>query len=178
MRFRPFEIEGAHQVELEPHPDERGFFARTWCREEFARHGIEELPAQCSISWNARAGTLRGMHYQADPHPETKLVRCIRGAIYDVLADVRPGSATYGRWSGVVLDAKARNALYVPACVAHGFLTLEPDTEVLYQISALHQPDAGRGIRWDDPAFAIRWPRAVEVISERDRRYPDFLGLT
>lgn len=174
MRFVELRLAGAYLVEPEPHADERGFFARTFCEREFASHGLVARYPQCNISYNRAARTLRGMHYQAAPHQEAKLVRCVAGAIHDVIVDLRAGSPTQGRWLGVELDASRRDALYVPAGFAHGFLTLHPGTEVFYQMGQFHEPEAARGFRWDDPAFGIEWPGAPELISERDRRYPDF----
>lgn len=174
MTFHETTIPGAFEIHLETRQDERGFFARTWCRQEFASHGLNPELAQCSISFNTRKGTLRGLHFQVAPHAEAKLVRCTSGAIYDVALDVRPQSPTFRQWCAVVLTAKKRNQLYVPEGCAHGFLTLEPDTEVAYQISALYNLQSARGVRWDDPAFGIEWPASVQVVSERDRTYPDF----
>jgi dTDP-4-dehydrorhamnose 3,5-epimerase len=175
MIFTETRIAGAYVVELEPIQDERGFFARAWCADEFAECGLETDIAQCSISYNARRGTLRGMHWQAAPHEEVKLVRCTRGAIYDVVADLRPASSTFGQWVAVELSAQNRRLLYVPKGCAHGFQTLEDETEVFYAISAFYAPDAGRGFRYDDPAFAIDWPLPERVVvSDRDRTLPDY----
>lgn len=176
MIFHPLRLEGAFVVEPEPVADERGFFARTWCRREFEAQGLRADLAQCSVSFNARRGTLRGLHYQAEPHAEAKLVRCTRGAIWDVLVDLRPDSPTFTEHAAVVLDETNRRMVYVPEGVAHGFLTLADATEVFYQISTSHHPASARGVRWDDPAFAIPWPEPVRVISERDRSFPDFDG--
>lgn len=162
-------------VDLEPHPDERGFFARSWCRREFETHGLNPNLVQCNVSFNLKRGTLRGMHYQVKPFEEAKLVRCTRGAIYDVIVDLRPESGTFKNYFGLNLTAYNRCALYVPEGFAHGFLTLEDDTEIFYQMSEFYSPDAGRGFRWNDPAFAIAWPAEVRVISDRDRTYPDFV---
>jgi dTDP-4-dehydrorhamnose 3,5-epimerase len=168
-------LEGAFVIEPEPHSDERGFFARTWCRREFEARGLETRVAQCSISVSLRAGTLRGMHYQAAPYEEVKLVRCTRGAIFDVIIDLRPASPTFARHYPVILSASNRRMLYVPRGVAHGFQTLEDNTEVAYQMSEFHQPDYARGVRWNDPAFGIEWPAAAErTIARRDEGYPDF----
>jgi len=174
MIFRETKVPGAFEIDLEAKTDERGFFARTWCHEEFAAHGLSAKLAQCSVSFNTRKGTLRGMHYQVAPHAEAKLVRCTRGAIYDVVLDLRPQSLRFKDSLGVVLTAEKRNMLYVPEGCAHGFLTLEEGTEVFYQISELQSPESARGVRFDDPAFRIVWPERVEVISERDRNYPNF----
>jgi dTDP-4-dehydrorhamnose 3,5-epimerase len=171
--FQALPLAGAFTVELEPVADERGFFARSFCRDAFRARGLAADYPQCSVSFNARRGTLRGMHYQAAPHAEAKLVRCTRGRLYDVIVDLRPESHTCCRWVGVELDAARRNALYVPEGFAHGFLTLEDETEVFYQISHAYVPESARGVRYDDPAFGIRWPAAPSVISERDRSYPD-----
>ena len=154
--------------------DERGFFARTWCAEEFKEAGLNARLAQCSISFNARKGTLRGMHYQSVPFAETKLVRCTRGAIYDVVLDLRRESPTFRKWIGVTLTAENREMVYIPEGCAHGFLTLEDHSEVFYQMSEFHHPEAAHGVRWNDPAFGIEWPDEVTVISERDRTLLDF----
>jgi dTDP-4-dehydrorhamnose 3,5-epimerase len=174
VRFSEVGLPGAYQVEIEGHEDERGFFARTFCEVEFAAHGLATRYPQCNLSYNRKAGTLRGMHYQAAPHREAKLVRCVSGAIYDVIVDLRAESLTRLRWVGVELDAQARTALYVPEGFAHGFLTLQKDSEVFYQMGAVHVPEAARGFRWDDPAFGIEWPFPPRTISERDRTYRDF----
>lgn len=169
MKLIPTSIDGPVLVELEAHSDERGFFARSFCRDEFAAAGLEPAVAQCSVSFNRRAGTLRGMHFQHRGAPEAKLVRCTRGAIFDVVVDVRPGSATIGQHVTVELNADNRLALYVPPLFAHGFVTLQDATEVFYQISEPYVPGAGRGLRFDDPLLAISWPRRTEVISDQDR---------
>lgn len=175
MRFTETELAGAWIVEPEPIADVRGFFARTFDAAEFTRRGLRDAFPQCSVSYNLRAGTLRGMHYQLAPHGEAKLVRCTRGAIYDVIVDLRADSPTRGRWVGAELTAENRRALYVPEGFAHGFQTLADASEVFYQISAPFVPDAARGVRWDDPAFGIAWPHAdARVISDRDRAYADW----
>ncbi|SRR6266446_4063746 len=174
MIFRETKLPGAFAIDLEPKTDERGFFVRTWCQHEFAAHGLNTKLAQCSVSFNTRKGTLRGMHYQLAPHAESKLVRCTRGAIYDVIVDMRPQSPKFKDSFGIVLTAEKRNMLYVPEGCAHGFLTLEEGTEVFYQISEFQSPESARGVRFDDPTFGIAWPEKVEVISERDRNYPNF----
>src|SRR6266536_5419589 len=166
MLFSPLLLAGAWLVEIEPRADERGFFARTWCGREFEEHGISASFVQASVSFNEAAGTLRGMHYQAAPHAERKLVRCTAGAIYDVVVDLRPESATYCRWHGETLSASNRRALYIPEGFAHGFITLEDEAEVLYEISAFYEPSAAHGVRWDDPVFGIRWPREPTKISK------------
>jgi dTDP-4-dehydrorhamnose 3,5-epimerase len=176
--FRETPVIGAVVVEPTRIEDERGFFARTFSAEEFATRGLDARVDQCSTSFNPRAGTLRGLHYQADPHGEAKLVRCTRGAIYDAAVDLRPGSPTYLRWFGLELSADDRRALFVPEGCAHGFQTLVDATEVLYQISTPYVPEAGRGVRWDDPAFGIEWPPAPaggRTMSQRDAEYPDFV---
>ncbi len=175
MIFRETGIEGVWVVEPERHADERGFFARTWDGAELAERGLNGNLSQCSISYNHRRGTLRGMHYQEAPHEEAKLVRCTAGAIFDVAVDLRPDSPTFTKWVGHELAAENRLALYVPEGCAHGFITLADGAEVAYQISERYAPEAARGVRWDDPAFAIDWPVEVNVISERDRSYPDFV---
>jgi len=174
MIFHETKLEGVFEIHLDPKRDERGFFARTWCRTEFESEGLSSRLVQCSVSFSDRKGTLRGMHYQAEPHPETKLVRCTRGAIYDVVVDLRPCSPTFKNWIAVVLTAANRHMVYVTEGCAHGFLTLEDETEVFYQMSEFYSPECARGVRWDDPAFQIVWPGAAEVISERDRTYPYF----
>ncbi|MEL6772486.1 MAG: dTDP-4-dehydrorhamnose 3,5-epimerase [Bacteroidota bacterium] len=175
MIFDETTLAGAFLLRPERHADERGHFARTFCRREFEAHGLEPIVAQCSVSFNDAAGTLRGMHYQAAPHGEAKLVRCTRGAVYDVIIDLRPDSDTYGQHFGAVLSADNGHALYVPEGIAHGFLTLKDRSEVYYQMNTFHEPEAARGVRWDDPAFNIHWPQPVRVIKERDASYPDFV---
>ena len=176
MIFTETSLADAYVIEPERLEDDRGFFARVWCEREFLAHGLETKIAQSSISLNRRGGTLRGMHYQVAPHAEAKLVRCTRGAVHDVIIDLRPGSATFKRHFAVVLTSSAHRMLYVPQGFAHGFQTLEDDTEVFYQMSEFHAPDSARGVRWNDPAFAIRWPDANPILSERDRDFPDFAG--
>ncbi len=176
MRFLETPLPGAWVIELEEIGDERGWFARTFDAEEFRRRGLNPDVVQCNTSFNDRAGTLRGMHYQADPHGESKLVRCVRGAIFDVAVDLRADSPAYRNWHGVELSAENRLAFYIPAGLAHGFQTLTDDCEVLYQMGDHYVPEAARGVRWDDPAFGIEWP-AVEgerTISEKDSSYPDY----
>ena len=174
MIFRETKLMGVFEIRVEPKGDERGFFARSWCRREFEQHGLNPTVVQCNISFNERKGTLRGMHYQAEPHGEAKLVRCTQGRVYDVAVDLRTGSPTYKQWAGVELSAGERKMLYIPVGCAHGFLTLEDETEVFYQMSEFYEPGAGRGVRWDDPAFGISWPAGMAVISDRDRTYPNF----
>jgi dTDP-4-dehydrorhamnose 3,5-epimerase len=171
--FTELSLRGVFLIELKPSTDERGFFARTFSVSEFAEHGLNPAIAQCSVSFNDRRGTLRGMHYQAEPYGEAKLVRCTQGAIYDVALDLRPDSETYRRWCAVELTAENRRMLYIPDGVAHGFQTLADRSEVLYQISRSYEPRAARGVRWDDPVLGINWPEAPQVISERDRSYPN-----
>lgn len=172
MIFTPTAIAGAFRVEQERHGDERGFFARTFCREEFEAQGIRFQADQCSTSFNKQRGTLRGMHYQVPPHEEMKLVRCTRGVLFDVAVDLRPGSPTYGRYAADTLSAENGVALLVPAGCAHGFLTLADDTEILYTVCGLYHPESARGARWDDPLFSIAWPEKPRIISERDRNWP------
>jgi dTDP-4-dehydrorhamnose 3,5-epimerase len=174
MIFKETRLSGTFEIEVEPKTDERGFFARTWCHKEFAARGLAANLVQCSLSFSLQRGTLRGMHYQARPHGEIKLVRCTRGAIYDVVADLRPESPTFKEWVAMVLSAENRKAMYVPECCAHGFLTLQDETEVFYQMSEFHDPEFARGVRFDDPAFQIDWPAKIEMISARDRNYPNF----
>lgn len=174
MVFTATDIEGVLVIDVEKQEDERGFFARSWCRRDFSVHSISAEFAQSSVSFNRSRGTLRGLHYQAAPHEEAKLVRCTQGVIYDVVVDVRAGSATFLRHVGVVLSAENHRALYVPEGCAHGFLTLSDDAEVLYHMSQFYEPAATRGVRWDDPRFGISWPEPVRIIADRDRTYPDF----
>jgi dTDP-4-dehydrorhamnose 3,5-epimerase len=174
--FKETKLKGAFIIEPERIEDERGFFARTFCRNEFEAHGLNPHLVQCSVSFNKKKGTLRGMHYQTAPHEETKLVRCTRGAIYDVMLDLRPTSPTFKQWVSVELTGENRRMLYIPEGVAHGFETLLDETEVLYQMSEFFHPDCARGVRWDDQKFGIEWPSAERIISERDRAYPDFFG--
>jgi dTDP-4-dehydrorhamnose 3,5-epimerase len=177
MVFRETPLAGVHVVELEPSSDARGSFVRTFDSELFGAHGLERCVAQCSASFNTRAGTLRGMHYQADPHGEAKLVRVTRGAIYDVAVDLRADSPTLAKWFPIELSAGDMRALYVPVGVAHGFQTLQDASEVQYQMAHPYVAEAAGGVRWDDPAFAIDWPTPPSdgrLISERDRSWPDF----
>lgn len=172
MRIQPTPLAGAALIDIEPLADDRGFFARSFCRQEFLDAGLEPLVEQCNLSVNHRAGTLRGMHYQQAPHGEAKLVRCFRGAIHDVIVDLRPESETYLQHFGVDLTAENRRSLYVPRDFAHGFVTLADDTEVHYQIGTAFEPGAGRGLRFDDPALGIDWPVEPTVISARDAEWP------
>jgi dTDP-4-dehydrorhamnose 3,5-epimerase len=173
MRFVETSLAGAFVVEIEPIEDERGSFARTFSRDEFEAQSLSTDIAQCSISFNKRRGTLRGMHFQAEPYGECKLVRCTRGAIFDVIVDLRPESATYRRWFATDLSPVNGRMLYIPNGLAHGFQTLEDTTEVAYQISEPYRPAHARGVRFDDPAFGIEWPLEVTLISARDREYAD-----
>jgi dTDP-4-dehydrorhamnose 3,5-epimerase len=174
MIFAATSMSGVWEIRPELLNDERGSFARTWCQREFEAHGLNPRLVQCNISLNPKKGTLRGMHFQDKPHEEGKLVRCTRGAIYDVALDLRPMSTTFKQWVGVELTCEKHNMLYIPEGCAHGFLTLADDTEVVYQMSEFYAPEAARGMRWDDPAFRIDWPGPVEVISHRDRSYADY----
>jgi len=177
MKFKDTKISGAFEIHLDCRFDERGFFARSWCQREFEEHGLNPNLRQCNVSFNSHKGTLRGLHYQSAPYPESKLVRCTSGAIYDVVVDLRPESPTFKEWVGIVLTSTGRNMVYVPAGCGHGFLTLEDETEVFYQMSEFYYPELARGVRWDDPTFQIVWPRGVEVICERDRTLPSFEQL-
>jgi dTDP-4-dehydrorhamnose 3,5-epimerase len=201
MLFTETKLKGAYVIKLEPIEDNRGFFARSFCKKEFGLHGINMDIAQCNISYNKTKGTLRGMHYQAAPYEEAKIVSCIRGSIYDVIIDLRPDSSTYCEWTAIKLSALSsqlsvpdsqlstlnsqpsthrspltahHKMLYVPKGLAHGFLTLEHNTEVFYHMSEFYTPGFGRGVRWDDPTFGINWPGEVRIISDQDRAYPDF----
>ena len=172
MKFQPTAIAGVTVIDLEPRRDERGFFARAYCPEEMAKAGVPFTPVHVNLSRNLVAGTLRGLHYQFPPHGEAKLVRAVRGRIFDVAVDIRPSSPTYGRWHGEVLDWESGRALLIPQGCAHGFLTLEPDCDVLYMASAAYAGHAEAGIRFDDPAIGIDWPLAPEVVSDRDKAQP------
>lgn len=172
MQFTESALRGAYIIDLEPRADDRGFFARTFCQQEFAEHSLAVEVAQCNLSFNPRRGTLRGLHYQRPPAAEAKLVRCTRGALYDVIVDLQPDSPTYMQHVGVELTADNRRALYVPELFAHGFQTLVDDTEAAYQVSAFYTPGQEQGLRYDDPRLAIDWPEAVEAISDKDRSWP------
>jgi dTDP-4-dehydrorhamnose 3,5-epimerase len=174
MKFTETPLQGAFVIDLEPHRDERGFFARTFCADEFAKREIDSRVVQCNLSYNLEAGTLRGMHFQQAPANEAKLVRCVRGVIYDVVVDLRPQSATYRRHFVVELSRENRRALFVPKLFAHGFQTLTDHAEVEYQMSEFHTPDAAGGFRYDDAAFAIRWPLPLSIISPQDLAWPPF----
>lgn len=174
MTFTETPLAGAYLIDLQPHHDDRGFFARTYCREEFAAHGLNPEVVQCNLSYNRLAGTLRGMHFQKPPYEEAKLVRCVRGAIHDVVVDLRPQSKTFRQHFAVTLSAQNRSALYIPTAFAHGFQTLSDDCEIEYQMSQSYQPMAAAGFRYDDPAFAISWPRPVTLISQQDLSWPLF----
>jgi dTDP-4-dehydrorhamnose 3,5-epimerase len=174
MIFTETELSGAFIIDLKRLSDERGFFARSWCEDEFAEHGIKRVPLQANVSSNPKKGTLRGMHYQLAPFEETKLVRCTRGAIYDVIVDLREESPTFMKWIGVELTADSFRMLFVPERFAHGFITLEDNTDVTYQVSAKYTPGAERGLRWNDPAIGIQWPMEPTLVSEKDRNHPDF----
>ena len=174
MIFTETKLKGAFLIELETAQDERGFFARTWCREEFEAHNLNPSLVQCNISFNRKKGTLRGMHYQTAPHEEAKLVRCTRGAIYDVIIDLRPASPTFKQWFAATLTAENHNMLYVPEGFAHGLQTLADDTEVFYQMSESYHPECAAGVRWNDAAFGIEWPDGERIMSAKDRDYPDF----
>ena len=174
MRIEPAPLDGAATIELDLRGDERGFFARMFCEKEFAAAGLETRFVQANNSSNAQRGTLRGLHYQLPPDTEVKLVRCIRGALWDVIVDVRPGSPSFGRWFGAELTAQNRRMMYVPRGFAHGFITLTDDSELIYFVSDFYEPKQERGLRWNDPKIAIDWPIAPSVISEKDANWPDF----
>ena len=174
MRFVPTEVAGVYVLEVERRQDARGFFGRLWCAEELARHGLSGHVAQVNVAYNRRRGTLRGLHYQLAPYAEAKLVRCTRGALFDVAVDVRPESPTYLRWVGVELAADTYRMLYVPEGCAHGYLTLEDHTEVIYLVSCPYTPSHERGIRYDDPAVGVRWPLDPVVVSEKDQGWPPY----
>ncbi len=177
MTFHETKIHGVFEIRLEPRVDERGFFARSWCEKELVDHGLDPKVVQCNLSRNTKRGTLRGMHYQAEPFAETKIMRCTRGAVHDVVLDLRPRSKSFKHWVAVILTEELGNMVYVPDGCAHGFLTLKDGSDVFYQMSEFYNPEAARGVRWNDPAFDIVWPEDVRIISERDRSYPDFAQL-
>lgn len=174
MKFTPLPLAGAYLIDLEKRGDERGFFARFFCEAEFAKQGLATRFVQINTSLTGKQGTLRGMHYQLPPAAEVKVVRCVRGALYDVILDLRPHSPTFGRSAGAELSADNRTMMYVPEGFAHGFVTLQPDTEAIYLVSATYSPESERGIRFDDPKFAIRWPVVPTELSDKDRQWPDY----
>ncbi len=174
MRIEPTPLPGVMTIDLEPITDERGWFARSFCRDAFAALNMNADVVQCNVSYNTHAGTLRGMHYQAEPHAESKVVRVTRGAVFDVAVDLRPGSPTYRRWHGETLSADNRRALHIPEGCAHGFITLADDTEVHYLMGAAYHAESARGVRWNDPAFGIEWPSEPVHVSPRDRAFEDF----
>ncbi len=174
MIFTETKLKGAFVIEIEPIEDERGYFARSFCQKEFEKHGLNPCIAQCNISFNKKKGTLRGMHYQVEPYPEAKLVRCIMGSIYDVIIDLRIDSPTYCEWFAVELSADGSKMIYIPEGYAHGFQTLEDNTEVFYQMSDFYHPETALGVRWDDQAFCIEWPIDEKTISVKDIQYKDY----
>lgn len=178
MRFRELPIQGAYLIDLEKRGDDRGFFARMFCTREFEAKGLVTNFVQVNNSLSADAGTLRGMHYQLAPHAETKVVRCVRGALYDAIVDLRPESPTFGVSCGAELTAENRTMIYVPKGCGHGILTLVPDTEAMYLVDEFYAPAAERGVRWDDPTFKIAWPREPVVLSDKDRNHPNFARET
>lgn len=173
MRFEPLTIEGVFRIEIERIADERGFFARTFCAQTFIERGLQPDFVQCSISYNARRGTLRGLHFQEQPHAETKIVRCTRGAVFDVVVDLRPHSATFRRWHALELTAENRDMVYIPSGCAHGFQTLVNETELVYEITPAYKPEKARGIIWNDPALGIDWPVQEPTMSDADRNWPN-----
>ena len=175
MIFTETKLKGAYVIELEPFADERGFFAINWSARNFAAYGLEALVAEANVSFNLKRGTLRGMHYQKDPYGQAKLVRCTRGAIYDVIIDLRSTSPTFTEWFAAELTADNHRMLYIPVGFAHGFQTLTDNSEVSYQMSSVYVPESAAGVRWDDPAFSISWPIAEVTINQRDRTYPQFI---
>jgi dTDP-4-dehydrorhamnose 3,5-epimerase len=174
MKFSGTNLKDAFIVQIEKLNDERGFFARSWCQKEFDAHGLNSRFVQANVSYNRKKGTLRGMHYQIAPYQECKLLRCTRGAIYDVIIDLRPDSPTYKKWTGVELTADNYTMFFVPEDFAHGFQTLTDETEIIYQVSQFYTPGSEKGIRFDDPAFGIQWPLEVTVISDKDKTWPNF----
>jgi dTDP-4-dehydrorhamnose 3,5-epimerase len=178
MIFTELALKGVYLIEPDRREDERGFFARTFCVEEFSARGLDPAIAQCNVSYNRRRGTLRGLHYQTPPYAEAKLVRCTAGAVFDVVVDIRPSSPTFKWWLGVELSAENRKMLYIPEGFAHGFQTLEDHTQLFYQISKVYVPEAARGIKWDDPTIGIAWPMTPLVVSARDQGYPELSAST
>lgn len=172
MRFAETEISGAWVIDPNPHEDNRGRFMRAWCAREFLEHGIEFSPIQANMGFSLCKGTVRGMHYQMAPAPEAKLIRCTRGVMFDVVLDLRPGSPSFGEWYGVELSAENGRMLYIPEQCAHGYQTLEDETEMYYMASAFYTPSAARGVRFDDPAFGIQWPLAATLVSQQDLTWP------
>lgn len=177
VRFEQQELSGLYLIHPERHEEERGFFARTYCRDTFLEHGLEDCSDQCSLSYNRHKETLRGLHFQRAPHQEAKLVRCSRGRVWDVAVDLRKDSSTFGQWFGVVLSQNNGLSLYVPKGFAHGFLTLEDESDVYYQMAGTYVPDSAAGVRWDDPALAISWPTEPSTISDRDRALPNLSDI-
>ncbi|OFW57333.1 MAG: dTDP-4-dehydrorhamnose 3,5-epimerase [Candidatus Solincola sediminis] len=175
MNFMETRLKGAFLIELDKIEDERGFFARTFCANEFEAHGLNPRIVQCNVSYNIKRGTIRGMHFQSDPHQEAKLVSCIKGSLYDVIVDLRKSSPTYCQWYGVELSEAHPKYFYIPEGFAHGFQTLKDDTVVFYQMSEFYHPECASGARWNDPAFGIEWPLPEPTISDRDNTYPDFM---
>lgn len=174
MLFTETKLKGAFIIQLEKRGDERGFFARTFCQKEFADHDLNTQLSQGNIGYSRFKGTLRGMHYQAKPHAEAKLVRCTKGAVFDVAIDLRPGSATYRQWFGVTLSSDNYKMFYIPEDFAHGYMTIENHSELTYMVSTFYAPSAERGVRWDDPAFNIKWPFSPKIISEKDKKWADY----
>lgn len=178
MIFKETDLKGAFLIEMELLEDERGFFSRSFCREEFKRYGLNTEVAQCNVSYNKKKGTLRGIHFQMAPKEEAKLVRCVKGAVYDVIIDLRPDSDTYCRWRGVELNSQEYKELYIPEGFAHGFQTLEDNTELFYQMFEVYDAGLASGVRYNDPAFGIKWPLPDPIISKKDRSYPLFEKVT
>jgi dTDP-4-dehydrorhamnose 3,5-epimerase len=176
MRFKRTKIAGAWEVDPDPHVDDRGRFFRAWCAREFSENGIDFIPVQANMGFSLHMGTVRGMHFQREPAPEAKLVRCTRGSVYDVVIDIRRESPSFGQWHGIELSATNSRMLFVPKHCAHGYETLEDNTEILYMTSGYYTSNAVRGVRFDDPAFGIRWPHVPTVVSEQDRNWPLFKG--
>jgi dTDP-4-dehydrorhamnose 3,5-epimerase len=181
MIFLKAPLRGAYVIEVEKHEDERGFFARSWCAREFAANGLDPHLVQCNVSFNKRKGTLRGLHYQIPPYAEVKLVRCTKGSLFDVIVDLRKDSPTFLKWFAIELTATNHRMLYIPKLFAHGFQTLEDDTEIFYQMSEFYEPPASKGLRWNDPTLGINWPDADRTMSQKDQAYPNlevsFVGV-
>lgn len=175
MKFIETPLKGSYIIEIEAIEDERGSFARSWCQREFAEHSLNSRIVQCNVSFNKKRGTLRGMHFQVEPFAEAKIVRCTRGAIYDVIIDLRENSHSLKKWFAVELNESNQRMLYIQEGFAHGFQTLEDNTEVFYQMSEFYYPEYSRGVRWNDPCFSIKWPEGERIISKKDQEYPDFV---
>jgi len=176
MKFSKLSIDGAYRIDLDRLEDQRGYFSRSFCKNEFEAHNLDIMIVQCNISYNKRKGTIRGMHFQDKPYEELKIVSCIKGEVYDVILDIRPGSSTYGKWDAVILDDQAYSSVYIPRGCAHGFQTLRDDCVVYYQMGETYHEGDSRGVRWNDEKFSIEWPIKTLIISDKDSQYPDYFS--